>query len=174
MLQVVRLPKRTPLAYEWIVSSTFGHQRSRGRDRVFAHGALTNRVFADGIFANRRGGGGNRLRPWHVSSNCCSHESQRSDTKDHEFQHRVLTMIRVGWNSPDTHRDNLTPAMTAMNRPRSWLSRHPFFAACCENGTQIEALGSISISRVPRSRLVGTYPQSIHGKTRPVRAIYSR
>ena len=71
--------------------STFGHHRGRGRNRVFAHRALTDGIFADGIFANRRGGDGNRLRPWEVCSNCCSHESQRSDTKDHEFQHRNLS-----------------------------------------------------------------------------------
>ena len=109
---------RTPLAYEWIFRSTFGYQRSRSRDRVFAHWALANGVLADGIFANRRGGGGNRLRPWHVGSNCCSHESQRSDTKDYKSQHRVLTMVRVCWNSPDTRRNNPTLATTAMNRPR--------------------------------------------------------
>jgi hypothetical protein len=78
------------------VRSTFGHQRSRGSDRVFAHRALTNGVFANGIFANRRGGGGNRLRPRHVGSNCGSHESQRSGSKDNEFQHRVLTIVRKG------------------------------------------------------------------------------
>jgi hypothetical protein len=96
MPQLICHPKRTPLAYEWIVRSTFGHQRSRGSDRVFAHRALTNGVFADGIFANWRGGGGNRLRPWHIGSNCGSHESQRSDSKDNEFQHRALTIVREG------------------------------------------------------------------------------
>src|SRR5262245_56273190 len=95
--------------------STLGHHWGRGRDRVFAHWALTIGVFADGIFANRHGGGGNRLRPWQVGSNCCSYESQRSDTKDHESQHRALTMIKVGWNSPNTPRNNLTLATRAMN-----------------------------------------------------------
>ena len=60
-----------------------------GCDRVFAHWALANGPFANGIFANRRGGG-NWLSPWEVGSNCCSHEGQRSDTEDHEFQHRKL------------------------------------------------------------------------------------
>jgi hypothetical protein len=174
MLQVVRLPKRTPLAYEWIVSSTFGHQRSRGRDRVFAHGALTNRVFADGIFANRRGGGGNRLRPWHVSSNCCSHESQRSDTKNHEFQHRVLTMIRVGWNSPDTHRNNLTLATTAMNRPRSRQFRQLFLSYVAKMARKLRRSVPSRFRGSPRVKTCRDLPQSIHGKTRPVRAIYSR
>jgi hypothetical protein len=71
-------PKRTPPAHEWIFRSTFGHYR--GRNRVFAHWALADGIFADGIFTNRRRRGGDRLRPWEVGSNCGSHESQRSDT----------------------------------------------------------------------------------------------
>jgi hypothetical protein len=101
-----------PLAFEWIVRSTFGHHR--GRNRVFAHGALTDGIFADGVFSDRRGGG-NRLRPWQIGSSCGSHESQRRDSKDNKFQHRVLTIVREGWNSPDTHRNNLTLAATPTN-----------------------------------------------------------
>jgi hypothetical protein len=55
------------------------------------HWALANAIFANGIFADRRGGGDRlRLRPWEVGGNCCSYEGQRSDTEDHEFQHRKL------------------------------------------------------------------------------------
>src|SRR3954451_23101460 len=97
------------------VRSTLGHQGRRGRNRVFTHWALTDGIFADGIFAYRGGGGGNRLSPWHIGSNCRSHESYRSQAQDHEFQHRVLTMIRI---TSDAHRDNLTLGTTAMNRPR--------------------------------------------------------
>jgi hypothetical protein len=60
---------------------TFGY--NRGRDRVFAHWALAERIFADGIFADRRRG--DRLRPREVGSNCCSDEGQRSDAEDHEL-----------------------------------------------------------------------------------------
>jgi hypothetical protein len=74
-------------AHEWMFRSTFGH--NRGCDRVFAHWALANGIFANRIFADRRGGG-DRLRPWEVGGNCCSYEGQRSDTEDHEFQHRKL------------------------------------------------------------------------------------
>ena len=71
--------------------STFGHYRG-GCDRVFAHWALANGIFANGILADWRGLSGDRLRPWEVGGNCCSYEGQRSDTEDHEFQHRKLQM----------------------------------------------------------------------------------
>jgi hypothetical protein len=74
-------------AHEWIFRSTFGHYW--GCDRVFAHWALANGIFANGIFADRRGDR-LRLRPWEVGSDRCAHEGQRSDTEDHEFQHRKL------------------------------------------------------------------------------------
>ena len=53
------------------IRSTFGNYR--GRNRIFAYRALADGIFTDGIFADRRGGG-DRLRPWEVGSNCCSHE----------------------------------------------------------------------------------------------------
>jgi len=52
---------------------SFGHQRGRSRDRVFPYWALADGIFAQGIFADRRGHG-LRLRPWEVGSNCCSYE----------------------------------------------------------------------------------------------------
>jgi hypothetical protein len=65
-------PKRTLPANDEILRSTLGHYR--GSNRVFAYRAL-----ADGIFADRRGRW-DRLRPWKIGSDCCSHEGQRSDT----------------------------------------------------------------------------------------------
>src|SRR5262249_48871440 len=65
------------------------------------------------------------------------------------------TMIGVDWNSPDAHRNNPTPATTAMNRPRSWHSRQPFFAGCCEKSTQIEVFGSRSSSWSVKSSVSG-------------------
>jgi len=66
---------------------TLGHY---GRcDRVFAHWAL-----ADGIFADRRRWC-DRLRPREVGSNCCSHEGQRHGANDHESQHRSPLAVKV-------------------------------------------------------------------------------
>jgi len=82
-------------------------------------------------------------------------------------------MIRVGWNSPNTHRNNLTLATPAMNRPSNRQPRQSFFAACCENGTQIEVFGSRSTSWSYRSRRVGTYFRVSTG--RPDRSVpYTR
>jgi len=71
---------------------------------------------------------------------------------------KSLTMSWVGcWNSAYTHRSNPMLATTAMNRPRSWRFRQPFFGVCCENSTKIEGFGSRSISWFHRSGCVGTY-----------------
>ena len=75
----------TPRARPSGLGLTLGY--NRGRDRVFAHWALADGIFSDRIFADRRGGC-DRLRPWEVGSNCCSHISQRHSANDHEFQHR--------------------------------------------------------------------------------------
>jgi hypothetical protein len=82
---------RPPLS-GWL-GLTFGY--NRGRDRVFAHWALTDGIFADRIFADRRGGR-DRLRPREVGSNCCSDEGQRSDAEDHELQHQSLHTVNHG------------------------------------------------------------------------------
>jgi hypothetical protein len=71
---------------------TLGHYGRR--DRVFAYGALADGIFADWIFADRRGGR-DRLRPWEVGSNRCSHESQRHRANDRESQHRSPLAAKV-------------------------------------------------------------------------------
>jgi hypothetical protein len=72
---------------------TLGHYGRR--DRVFAYWALADGIFADWIFADRRGGR-DRLRPRQVGSNCCSDEGQRSDAEDHELQHQSLHTVNHG------------------------------------------------------------------------------
>ena len=71
---------------------TLGHNGRR--DRVFAYWALADGIFADWIFADRRGGR-DRLRPWEVGSNRCSHESQRHRSNDRESQHRSPLAAKV-------------------------------------------------------------------------------
>jgi len=69
---------------------TLGHYGRR--DRVFAYWALADGIFADWIFADRRGGR-DRLRPREVGSNCRSDEGQGSDAEDHELQHQSLHTV---------------------------------------------------------------------------------
>ena len=86
MRQLVDLPRPNAAGARIDIRSTFGHHRSRGRNRIFAYRALADRDIAQGILTDRCS---RRLRlgPWKVGSNCCSHEGKRGNAEDHEFQH---------------------------------------------------------------------------------------
>ena len=89
MPQVVCYPKRTPLAYEWISDQPLV---TNGAATGYLPTGLLPTGYLPMGYLPTGAAGGNRLRPWQVGSNCGSHESQRSDSKDHEFQHRVLPL----------------------------------------------------------------------------------
>ena len=114
---------------------TLGHYGRR--DRVFAYGALAEGIFADGILADRRRG--DRLRPREVSGNCCSHESQRSDTKNHEFQHRIVPHCES--RSLESTKVKLDPTMATVNETEELAVRTAVFCQMLRKWHEIRGAG---------------------------------